>query len=363
MRIYICFFILFTLSCANIIPPEGGAKDTVPPEVISVFPNNKSINFKENFIEINFNEIISINSSNIYTLPDYNLISKVNISNKGKSAKIILNENLKDSTTYVIGFQNAISDINEGNTINNFKYTFSTGETIDSSTVIGKIISMKNNKEVENCLVGLFEGDISAKYDSIIREQKPSFFCFTNNLGEYKYENLRPGTYTMMSIKDDNLNLKYESSELISMPTVINLQDSIDVDILIFLDERYEGDQMKDTIIESNFANKDIAANTADDIGIINLFFQKKIYEPKNYIGQFIKNDSIINSFNINDSIMSFDNINTGTYQLKLIEDLNKNNTWDRGNIKNLNQPEKIIFLKDTIKVRAKWEQNIIVDI
>ena len=46
------------------------------------------------------------------------LIKKINISNGGKGIKLILNENLRDSTTYVITIQNAIlcgGVVSEGN--------------------------------------------------------------------------------------------------------------------------------------------------------------------------------------------------------------------------------------------------------
>ena len=102
-----------SISCANVIPPEGGPRDVSPPEIISTDPPNNSIYFNKNQIEIDFNEIITCNNSKIYSAPDYELIKKINISNGGKGIKLILNENLRDSTTYVITIQNAISDINE----------------------------------------------------------------------------------------------------------------------------------------------------------------------------------------------------------------------------------------------------------
>ena len=363
MKKYICLLIVLSFSCANVIPPEGGPKDVSPPEIISTDPPNNSIYFNKNQIEIDFNEIITCNNSKIYSAPDYELIKKINISNGGKGIKLTLNENLRDSTTYVITIQNAISDINEGNTLESFKYTFSTGPSIDTATISGKTIEMNTNNLLTNCLVGIFEGDTKTSFDSIIRVKKPLFFCFSDNLGEFKFENLRPGLYTAFCIKDDNLNFKYEESEMVSMPVSFNLEKSKIIDFKLFLDDRFETISIKDTVRENNIAENDSISTENLNLGKVNLIFKKDIYKTNNYIGQFIKNDSIINNFNITDSIVSFDDLKKGTYQLKLIEDLNNNNYWDRGNIKELISPENVLFLKDSIEVRPKWELNFIVDI
>ena len=49
-------------------------------------------------------------------------------------------------------------------------------------------------------------------------------------------------------------------------------------------------------------------------------------------------------------------NLIPGTYTVKVIEDANKNNTFDTGNFFNQLQPE-IIFVNETpIKLLAGWE-------
>jgi uncharacterized protein (DUF2141 family) len=45
-----------------------------------------------------------------------------------------------------------------------------------------------------------------------------------------------------------------------------------------------------------------------------------------------------------------------GTYQLKVIEDRNKNGKWDTGNYRKKIQPEKIFFINKEITVRGFWD-------
>ena len=362
MENYIYLFVLvLILSCANVIKPNGGPIDRSPPIVLKLVPSNNSTNFNEEKIIIYFDENVVVNNiGNIHTQPEPNLIEKINTTAKG--LEIYLKKDLINKTTYIIDFQGAITDLNEGNKLSDFKYVFSTGDIIDSSVVYGKVTELEYNKVITNGLVGLYIGDVIEEFDSLIRVKKPDFFCFTNKEGGYNYTNLKNGTYTLMCINDENLNLKYEKNELVSMPKLVNLKDSIEKNINVFLDERYiyliqENDSLK----ELNRQNDSLIIKP--EYGFLNLFFNNNIYRAKNYIGQITQKDKVLNTFNIHDSIITIDSIKTGSYQLRLIQDLNNNQKWDSGNIKTLKNPENIFFFKDSIKIRSNWELNLNIDI
>lgn len=51
-----------------------------------------------------------------------------------------------------------------------------------------------------------------------------------------------------------------------------------------------------------------------------------------------------------------FENINPGKYNLRIIEDRNKNKEWDTGDFKKRIQPEKIIYYPKVVELRANWE-------
>ena len=61
-------------SCANIVSPEGGIKDIIPPEVVKSEPANYSANFKEKEIRIQFDEFIQLKdiSKNLLVSPPLN---------------------------------------------------------------------------------------------------------------------------------------------------------------------------------------------------------------------------------------------------------------------------------------------------
>jgi len=363
MKNYIFFLLIIFLSCANVIPPEGGPKDTFPPIVLDSAPHNQSVYFTDNLITIYFDENVTIkNESNIHTLPEPDLIQSIN--SKGKIIEINLKNELRKKTTYVIDFKGSIVDLNEGNKLKDFKYVFSTGEAIDNSVIYGSVAVFDQNEPAENSLVGLYIGDITNNFDSIIRAQKPDFFAFTNENGYYNYSNLKNGIYTLMCVEDKNLNLKYELNERVSMPLIINLKDSLQKNMKIFLDERHSLTIKKDSINNSLLnMNEDSIGEKLPEYGLLNLFFSPKFYKNKHYIGQIIADGEVLQDFYINDSIVTINKVQKGVFQLRIVHDLNKNKQWDAGNVKTLKNPEEIYFFKDSIRIRANWELNLNIDI
>ncbi|MEP7168151.1 MAG: Ig-like domain-containing protein [Bacteroidota bacterium] len=53
---------------------------------------------------------------------------------------------------------------------------------------------------------------------------------------------------------------------------------------------------------------------------------------------------------------INFEFLNPGTYRVKIIYDDNKNNRWDTGNYLKKTQPEKVIYYKDKLTIRANWD-------
>ena len=134
----ICTFIF---SCAQIVAPGGGAKDILPPRVLKYSPDSAQLNFVAKTVEINFNEFIQLKDLNnqLIISPPMEKAPNITIKNKTLDIELDNNEKLKPSTTYCISFGNALQDLNEGNTLENFKYIFSTGSFIDSMKLTGKV--------------------------------------------------------------------------------------------------------------------------------------------------------------------------------------------------------------------------------
>jgi hypothetical protein len=79
-----------TLGCANMIPPTGGPRDSLPPVLVEALPNDSSINFKGDRITLNFNEYIEIQNvfENVIVSPTPNNIPLINYRFRTVSIRI-----------------------------------------------------------------------------------------------------------------------------------------------------------------------------------------------------------------------------------------------------------------------------------
>lgn len=206
--------LLLMTFCANMKAPGGGPKDIYPPEVIGSEPPNYSTNFKAHKITLNFNEFVTVSDivTEVFISPP--LEKTPDIKTRGKSVIITIDEELHDSTTYSIFFGKAIKDLTEGNPIENYNYVFSTGDRIDSLSVIGEVINAFDLKPREDVLVMLYEDlNDTIPFDSLPFLVKPSFLTRTNPGGFFVINNLREGDFMLFALADINLSTTYDQGE------------------------------------------------------------------------------------------------------------------------------------------------------
>jgi len=232
LYIYICL-ILFGVRCAQITPLSGGKKDITPPKVLSCSPENTSLNFSSKTIEIQFDEYIILKDAANQFIITPQTKEAPEFLVQGKKLKISFNETLLPNTTYKLAFGNAISDLNESNVLQNFEYIFSTGSSIDSLSIKGKVLSSEDKKPETQTLVGLYAAESS---DSVIYKEKPLYICKTNSMGDFKFNYLPNRTFKIVAIKDQNKNLQYDGSEerIAFQKEELNPADSIDILLSMF---------------------------------------------------------------------------------------------------------------------------------
>ena len=140
MKIKSAFGLLFIISsitisgpgCANIIPPQGGPRDSIPPVLLKASPVDSVKNFTGSKIIFSFDEFVEVQNiqENLIVSP----LPKINplVEYKLSTVTVKLKDSLEPNTTYILNFGNAIKDFTEGNALKDFIYTFSTGSSIDS---------------------------------------------------------------------------------------------------------------------------------------------------------------------------------------------------------------------------------------
>ncbi len=221
----VSFFISFIITgCAQVGSPTGGPRDTIAPKLVSAQPNLKSTNFKGNKIVLTFDEYVDVQDVQTNVLVSPFPKNNPTISFKLKTVTIKLKDTLKENTTYAINFGNAIRDNNEGNPFKNFTYVFSTGNTVDSLTLSGKIFVAETGKPDSTISAILYRN----AHDSSVQTRKPDYLTKLDGQGNFTFTNLSAGSYKVYALKDGDGGKTYNSAieEFAFIDEIIMLPDS-----------------------------------------------------------------------------------------------------------------------------------------
>jgi hypothetical protein len=130
-----------------------------------------------------------------------------------KYITIRINDTLQPNTTYSFNFGQSITDNNEGNPYNQFKYIFSTGSYIDSLALGGKIKDAYNKEADSFVSVMLYEINDTFK-DSVVYKESPRYITNTlDSLKTFRLENLKAGKYLLVAMKDKGNNNKFNPKD------------------------------------------------------------------------------------------------------------------------------------------------------
>lgn len=207
MKAFFCIgFTLFFFGCAGQRLPEGGPVDTIPPEIISIYPQPNTINFAENKVIVEFSEYVDRRSVEdaIFISP---AIENVEYDWSGTELEIIFNEQLRQNTTYVITIGTDVIDVRARNRMGKaFTLAFSTGSKIDNGTIAGKVFDEKP----EGVMIFSYRLN-KLKIDTLNPAiTKPDYLTQTGKTGEFFLTNIVPGSYRIYAIRDEYRNLLYD---------------------------------------------------------------------------------------------------------------------------------------------------------
>jgi hypothetical protein len=439
--------VTFNSGCAQIGAPTGGTKDTLAPVLVKASPDTNSLNFRETKITLTFNEYVEVQDvlNNVLVSP----LQKANpvISNNLRTITVRLRDTLMPNTTYSINFGNAIKDVNEGNIYPNFTYVFSTGNTIDSLELQGKVLLAETGIADSTLSVLLYRNTS----DTAVQKIKPDYMARLNGDGSFRFKNLPEGAFKIYALKDGDGGKTYNSkSELFAFldsavevgqqtnPVTLNAyseekprgnttvsvlkpgierrlrytsnlsgpQDLLEPLVLTFnnrlkvfdtsrfsfTDTFYNKlpnvtpvlDSTKKIVslsptwnpggayrliinsdaVQDSTGNKltktdtiKIQAKSDVDYGRIAIRF-KNYDQAKNPVLQFISNQVVKYSFPLTGPEWSNKRFPPGEYELRILNDSNKDGVWTPGNYDKKIQPETAITLPQKLAIRADWDNE-----
>lgn len=230
--VLVLFSTAFLWRCANIGNPQGGPKDTLPPNVMGATPafNTTGVDTIGNTrIYITFDEFVQLKDQQKEFFTSPAMKKKPQLLIKGRGVQIDIQDTLRPNTTYVLNFGSSIRDNNEGNPLNGFRYVFSTGDYVDSMFMSGYTVDAYKKDSAGKTLIYFYEAtdsifttgpylrlfeegrpDSLPAYDSTLFKVQPDFIARAENNGIFIAQNLKPVDYKVYAIEDTNGNFTYE---------------------------------------------------------------------------------------------------------------------------------------------------------
>ncbi|MEL6412987.1 MAG: Ig-like domain-containing domain, partial [Bacteroidota bacterium] len=188
-------FLLY--ACAEVIPPEGGPKDTKLPKLIKTLPAHESTNFHKKTLTLFFDKAIRVqdlNSKLVVTPKLKKLEGQPSYTYKVRGKKLLLTlvAPLEEATTYTFNFNDAVRDLTEGNIAKDVVLTFSTGDQLDQMSIAGQIRHLMTEQPIPGALVSLYKLEDDQQN---ILNAPPDYFAYADKEGRFQLDHLKQGQY------------------------------------------------------------------------------------------------------------------------------------------------------------------------
>lgn len=194
-------------SCASQLAPGGGEIDKTPPEIIELIPQIGTTNYKDDFFELTFSEYVDKRSVQEAIFISPPLIKPLKYDWSGKRLSVFLQDTLKEHTTYTVTVGAEVADLNNQNKMTEpFTFAFSTGSSIDSGKIAGRIYDVDpGGVMVYAYLKNEIEVDPSVR--------KPDYISQVGKNGKFTLMGLGKGEYRVYAFRDNLRDFLYQSNE------------------------------------------------------------------------------------------------------------------------------------------------------
>ena len=210
------FVSAFLSRCASMMTPTGGPRDSLPPVIVEMLPDNYTTNFptvNPGKIYIEFDEFVQIKDQQKEFFTSPAMKKKPTITQRGRGIVIQLRDTLQPNTTYALNFGSSIRDNNEGNPLYSMRYVFSTGPEVDSMLLSGYTADGYKADSVSKSFIWFYPADsveYTPDYDSTIFKYTPAVIARAETNGIFIAQNLKPIPYRIYAVEDRNDNQMYE---------------------------------------------------------------------------------------------------------------------------------------------------------
>lgn len=186
--------------------PTGGLRDSLPPVYKTSNPLPNSLNFKGDKVEIEFDEYVQLKDGFEKIVVSPPTKSPFVAKAIGKKVVVEFRDTLMANTTYTVDFSNSIVDNNESNPFNEYFFSFSTGDVLDSLSMSGYLLNAKDLSPA----AGVYVGAYKQHDDSVFVTKAFDRIAKTDENGRFTLRNLEPVPYRVFALNDVNSNYYFD---------------------------------------------------------------------------------------------------------------------------------------------------------
>lgn len=209
------FSFISIYSCARQLPPPGGPEDRTPPKILSVTPEQNATQvtlttrprllFSEKIDQQSFAQAFFIS-------PPMPSEKPVRFRWHGKEVEVIFPDSLHAARTYVINLGTEVRDLHGNRLAGAFTLAFSTGDSIDTGEIHGKVFFEKPAGLL--IMAFLRRGEYApGRTEPDPARDFADYFTQTDAQGDFSLSHLSDGRYRLFAIQDGNGDRLYNHGE------------------------------------------------------------------------------------------------------------------------------------------------------
>ena len=339
MRNIFLLFIIFLCSCASVMSPSGGDKDTIPPKLEKILPSELINLSPEQNITLFFNEYIQEESLKKAFEIFPNVNEKIQYEYKGDRVIVRLPSSLDKNKTYIMTLNSNFADEHNVKLKEDVVIPFSLSSFINDGKIRGDIYGVFTKPSIL-----LWQGKISKEEMLSI---EPDYIL--SGSSSYNFDFLPYDDYTILAVDKYNrrLDLNDNIVSFSSLSQISIQKDSIGKANFFFNKQLLE--EEPDSLVTEEID----AESNATLLGKISgNFILPMIVRISNTSHSFLANVGIDGKFSII-------NAEEGSYQLIAFQDRNNNQLLDTGSFSENLLSEKFLVYPDTLTLRENWEIEI----
>jgi len=202
-RLILILLLLLSVSCGRRGLPPGGPEDKTSPVLILSQPEDGKTNLAtDTKLSLTFSEPVNPTSAEkaIFLSPPS---GKLTIRCRGKQVSI-KHPPLDKGKTYSLIITDRLSDMHRNHLRGNITISFSTGETIDTIDVHGRVLAPGRYS------ILAYRGEKQDMFGHL-----PDYFSITDTTGNFKICGLPDRNFVFLALEDKNFNLRLDDGEKI----------------------------------------------------------------------------------------------------------------------------------------------------